>query len=306
MKRFYFICNVLFFITLLPDKAQVAKDAKQLQQSFSFVFLSDIHLQPESHAVDGFKMAIDTINKLKPDFVISGGDQIMDANDQTLGRADSLYALYQKTSKLFKMPVYNTMGNHELYGTFSKSVQPSVPMYGKRIFEAKIGKRYQSFVHKGWKFMILDDIDETEKRKYKGYVDSVEMVWIKRELSATDTATPIVLVLHIPLITTITQFELGALASNTEGLVANNSKELLDLFKKHNLKLVLQGHLHIFENLYVHKIRFVTGGAICGWKWTGANKGTEEGFVSIKIKGNEIKCHYIDYGWEVSTNKSTL
>lgn len=302
MKRFIFLCNVLLFVTIITDKAQVTQDKKQSQQGFSFVFLTDIHLQPESHAVEGFKMAIDTINKLKPDFVITGGDQVMDANNQTLGRADSLYELYKRTSKLFKMPVYNTMGNHELYGTFSKRVSPDVPMYGKRIFEAKIGKRYQSFIHKGWKFMILDDIDETVKGKYKGYVDSVEIEWIKHELSITDTAIPIIVVLHIPLITTITQFELGALANNTEGLVVNNSKEVLDLFSKHNLKLVLQGHLHIFENLYVHNIRFVTGGAISGWKWKGANKGTEEGFVSVKIKVNDIKCHYIDYGWKASSN----
>jgi len=44
----------------------------------------------------------------KPNFVITGGDQIMDAMGQSYGRADSLYNLYQETVKELKMPVCNT------------------------------------------------------------------------------------------------------------------------------------------------------------------------------------------------------
>jgi len=303
MKRFLFLCNILLFLTITTDKAQfIQKIGNQASTEFSFAFITDIHLQPELRAIEGFTKAIDTINKLNPDFVITGGDQIIDANEQTLGRADSLYDLYKRTSKLLQMPVYNTVGNHELYGTFQNGVSPDVPMYGKKIFEAKIGKRFQSFKHKGWKFMILDDIDESEKRKYKGYIDSTELQWVRRELSVTDTKTPIIIILHIPLITTITMFEQGALIGNPEGLVVNNSKELLDLFKEHNLRLVLQGHLHIFEDLTVHNIRFITGGAISGWKWKGSNKGTKEGFVMVKVKGNKLTCKYINYGWKALAN----
>jgi len=303
MKRFLFLCNILLFLTITADKAQVVQqESSQSQSDFSFVFLTDIHLQPESHAVDGFKKAIDTINKLHPDFVITGGDEVMDANGQTLGRADSLYELYKNTSRLLQMPVYNTIGNHELYGTFLKGVSPDVPLYGKKMFEAQMGKRFKSFTHKGWKFMILDDIDESEKNMYKGYVDSVELQWIRSELSKTDPKMPIIIVLHIPLITTITLFEQGALVSNLQGLVVNNSKEVLDLFQGYNLKLALQGHLHIFEDLIVLNIRFITGGAISGWKWKGPNKGTKEGFVVVKVKGNELTCNYIDYGWKANSN----
>ena len=53
------------------------------EDAFSFAFLTDIHLQPEKHAVEGFRLAIDTINKLNPDFVLTGGDLVMDVLDQT-------------------------------------------------------------------------------------------------------------------------------------------------------------------------------------------------------------------------------
>lgn len=300
MKRFIFLCNVLLFLAITPDKAQVVGDTKQ--SDFSFAFLTDIHLEPEFHAVEGFTKAIDTINRLRPEFVITGGDEVIDANAATFGRADSLYGLYIRTSHLFQMPVYNTMGNHELYGTFVPGLAADAPFYGKKLFETRVGKRYQTFIYKGWKFFILDDIDETVKMKYKGIVDSAEIQWIRKELSATDSATPIVIVLHIPLITTFTMFELGALACNPEGLVVSNSKQVLDLFQGYNLKLVLQGHLHIFEDLFVHNIRFITGGAISGWKWHGPNKGTKEGFVLVKISDNNLNCKYVDYGWKAWKN----
>lgn len=46
---------------------------KSQTDNFSFAFITDIHLQPERNAVEGFLKAIDTINDLNPDFVITGG-----------------------------------------------------------------------------------------------------------------------------------------------------------------------------------------------------------------------------------------
>jgi len=66
------------------------------KDSFSFVFITDIHLQPEKNAPVGFKQAIDSINKLNPDFVLTGGDHIMDA----LGQSYSVqirYIIFTKT-----------------------------------------------------------------------------------------------------------------------------------------------------------------------------------------------------------------
>ena len=82
---------------------------KQSSDDFSFVFMTDIHLTTERNAVQGFNLAIQKVNELKPDFVITGGDLIMDALGARYGQADSLYNLYLETSAGFKMPVYNTM-----------------------------------------------------------------------------------------------------------------------------------------------------------------------------------------------------
>ena len=137
---------------------------------------------------------------------------------------------------------------------------------------------------------------------YKGFIDNEQIEWIKSDLAKVKKDTPIVISTHIPFITSMTQVYGGSLEANAESIVVINSKEVLELFNHHNLKLVLQGHLHMLEDIYVKGIHFITGGAVSGKWWEGPNKETEEGFLLIKIKkeSDTFEWEYIDYGWEVS------
>lgn len=272
------------------------------KDEITFVFMTDIHIQPERNAIEAVKKAIQKINELKPDFVITGGDLIMDALAVSYERADSLYNLYNETMKLIKAPVYNTIGNHEIFGWYEKSgVSREHPEFGKKMFQNRIGKNYQSVTYKNIKIFILDSIEEIpEKGRYYGFISQDQINWLKDELSKTDTSMILIISTHIPLLTTFSQIRNGAMAANDRGLVVENSKEIFDLFKKHNLRLVLQGHLHIYEDINIqNRIRFITGGAVSARWWTGPNEGLEEGFVLVKIKGDKISAEYIDYGWEV-------
>lgn len=269
--------------------------------SFTFLFCTDIHVQHERNAVAGFTQAIDTINKLNSAFVITGGDLIMDALGQTYERSDSLYNLYQEVTKKINMPVYNTMGNHEVYGIYSKSgADPSNPEYGEKMFEKRLGKSYYAFNYGGWKFMILNSVEDTKKDKYIGKIDEEQIEWIKSELSNTDSSTPIVISTHIPFITAYMQKYNGSTLANDSSLVVINSKEVLELFKGYKLKLVLQGHLHTVEDIFIDGIHFITGGAVSARWWTGPNMGFEEGFMYITVKGDDFDWKYIDYGWNIN------
>jgi len=278
----------------------LASCSRGKRDSFSFVFMTDIHLTYERNAVPGFKKAIEEANRLKPAFVITGGDLVMDALGQRYTFADSLYNLYIETAKGINAPVYNTMGNHELYGIYKRSgADPLHPEYGEKMFEKRLGRSYYTFDHKGWKFFILNSVEDTGKDSYIGLIDSVQMDWIKEELQKTDTITPIIIVTHIPFITVNSQIYRYSTASNDSGLVVVNSREVLNQFSRHNLKLVLQGHLHMVEDIYIDGIRFITGGAISGNWWRGPYRGDEEGFLLITVKGNDFNWKFIDYGWEV-------
>lgn len=267
---------------------------------FKFVFMTDIHLTYARNAVPGFLQAITKINGLHSDFVITGGDLIMDALDQRYSTADSLYNLYNETVKNITVPVYNTMGNHEIYGILRETGSDSLnPEYGEKMFEKKIGKSYYSFTHKGWKFIILNSIEDTKRDGYIGKIDDKQIAWLKEELKATDRKTPVVISTHIPFITANTQKYVGTTVANDSSSVIYNGKEVLDLFSGYNLKLVLQGHLHTVEDIYIDGIHFITGGAVSAAWWSGPNQDFEEGFMLISVKDGEFSWKYIDYGWNV-------
>jgi Icc protein len=283
------ICPVLFSCSRKPR-----------QETFTFAFLTDIHLTPDRNAVAGFMQAIKAVNRLNPDFVITGGDLVMDALGQRYSRADSLYNLYNDAARNLIMPVHNTMGNHEIWGIFSSAGADSLnPEYGERMFEKRMGKSYYSFMHKGWKFMILNSIEDTRKNRYVGKIDDAQISWIKEELQKTDTLTPIVISVHIPFITANTQRYEGTTVANDSSTVIYNGREVLELFNHYNLKLVLQGHLHTVEDIYIKGVHYLTGGAVSGAWWTGPNNGFEEGFMLLTVKKGEISWKYIDYEWTV-------
>jgi 3',5'-cyclic-AMP phosphodiesterase len=274
--------------------------AQKPANEFSFVFMTDIHIQPEKNAVAGFRSAINKVNELNPDFVITGGDLVMDALGQSYSRADSVYNLYTSMEKEFKMPVYNTMGNHEHYGWYASSkADTNNPEYGDKMFEKRIGPRYQRFDHKGWIFFILDAVVQDGKGGYEGGIDKEQLDWLVKQLKDISHLTPIVISLHIPLLTTEAQILQGATAANARNEVVVNSKEVEDILEDYNLKLVLQGHLHYYETMYVFGTNYITGGSIAGAWWEGPYLDTEEGFVLLNVKGEEVSWEYVDYSWTV-------
>ncbi|MCS7054126.1 MAG: metallophosphoesterase [Ignavibacterium sp.] len=292
----------LSLIILLIAFQIAAYSQNQNDEEIFFVFLTDIHVQPERNGVEGFDLAIQKVNELNPDFILTGGDLLFDVLAVGYERADSLFNIYLNMIKKFKSPVYNTIGNHDIFGWYEKSKVPRDHLeFGKKMYQNRIGKTYYTFNFKGVKFFVLDSIEEVpEKGKYYGYINQEQIDWIKDELSKTDTNTIIIISTHIPMITTLSQIRGGSMVANERGLVIENAKEVLDLFSKHKLKLVLQGHLHYYEDLNVqNKVRFITGGAVSGRWWLGDNYGLEEGFVLIRIKNGKIEANYLDYGWQV-------
>jgi 3',5'-cyclic-AMP phosphodiesterase len=267
--------------------------------SFKFVFMTDIHIQPERRAPEGFTAAMQKINDLNPDFVITGGDLVFDALGQSYSRADSLYRLYGDLVQYLKMPVYNTIGNHEVFGLYKQSgVSPRQSEFGKAMFKNRIGAgaTYRSFDYKGWHFILLDAIG-LEDGRYVGRVDSAQIVWLQSDLSRISRETPIVLCTHIPLVSVWGQMTNGATYPWSDSEVIVNSLDVLRLFENYALKLVLQGHLHIFEEIVYKGTHFITAGAVCGAWWQGLHDGFPEGFVKVSVNRNQFEWQYVTYGW---------
>ena len=299
--------GITFFISVIISCSSYAQKINTNSISdtstFYFVFMTDIHIMNELNGAIGFMQAIDTVNKLHPDFVLTGGDLVKDALEQTHERADSLYKLYIQTSSKFQCKVYNTPGNHELFGVYdTNSVDTSHPDYGIRMYERYVGKPYYSFNHKGWHFIVLNSVSITPDRNYEGYIDPMQVAWLKSDLANLNPETPIIVSTHIPFITVSLMVTEKSLVSMEPWAIIKNGKEILQLFDGYNLRLVLQGHHHFYEDIscqYNKKnYRFITGGAVSSAWWNGPRFGLEEGFLKVDIHKGDISCTYVDFGWE--------
>ncbi|MCU0227138.1 MAG: metallophosphoesterase [Bryobacterales bacterium] len=280
--------------------AAEAASAQASANGWSFVHFTDTHIQPELRAEEGCRAAFRKISALKPDFAISGGDLIFDALGTDRKRADLQFGMYKETIKLLEMPLYNTMGNHDVFGLYTKSgVAPTEPKYGKLLYEDYIGKRYHSFNHKGWHFIVLDSIGMTPERQYIGHIDDEQLTWLKNDLESTGTSTPIVVVTHIAL-TTSFPFMVNAPGASTAGVVITNTREVMALLAPYKVKAVLQGHTHIIENVRYKDTQFITSGAVSGNWWKGQRFGFDEGFAVLTVQGDEIHWRYETYGWKAA------
>ena len=292
------------FLALLGATGLAAAAPRSLfaaaPEPFTFLFLTDAHIQPELNAAVGTDMAFKKARTFKADFAIQGGDHVFDALGVSKSRALSLFDLYDKTEQDLGLKVYHTIGNHDVVGIYpSSGIAPTDPQYGKRLFEDRFGKRFYSFDHKGHHFIVLDSIGITDDRAYEGRVDAEQLKWLAADLAALPKATPIIVSVHIPLVSAFASYLPEAqTASKHHSLTVANANEVLDLFEGHNIIGVLQGHTHINENVEYKGVNYITSGAICGNWWKGVRMGTPEGFTVVQVANGRMTTRYETYGFK--------
>ena len=85
-------------------------------------------------------------------------------------------------------------------------------------------------------------------------------------------------------------------------MVIANAKDVIGLCADYNIKLILQGHLHIVEDHRYKASQYITSGAVCGKWWKGVYLGHPEGFAVYTVQGQQIEWAYHTFGWQaVST-----
>lgn len=256
---------------------------------FSFVFLPDIHLSPDSLSKANFDLLARQVNRINPDFVLTGGDMIYTAKNVDEKRAALLFDLLKNKFEAFNMPVYYTMGNHETVGILAESGMDTLdPMWGKGMYEKLYGNRYYSFTHSGWKFFSLDGIRVLGKeRNYTQGVDSIQIEWLRKELLATDKNIPLVISIHTPLLNP------HAIESSHSHLLSANQELVLSLFRDHNLKIVLEGHTHLYMNLLFDGIHYISGGSTA---YSSDSDSKHKGFVLVSVRDNNESIEFIPFG----------
>lgn len=272
--------TLLVFITCVK-----ASDPDDDKKKFSFAFFTDIHLNKGNNGCfDALEIAISSAKKHQSDFILTGGDNVdIDVLGNDAQTARWLYGKYADVIANTDIPYYACVGNHDRFYGCGKSD----PLYEEGLFEKYLNKSYFSFDHKGWHFIVLNSANSI--------IDKEQKRWLTNDLEKVDPDTPIVVATHVPFLS-VYYPALEGRYTNTDTF--SNFKEIWDLFEHKNLKLVLQGHMHLYEEIKVKGVQFITGGAVSASWWGGEFHGTEEGYLLLHIDGENFDWEYIDYGWE--------
>lgn len=260
------------------------------QEKFSFAFFTDLHLNnnEKANSFKGLELAIAKVKKQPVDFVLSGGDNVdVDAlKEPQLETARTLYERYQNMVNDSGLKWYYTIGNHDRFWHTEGE-------HGTGLFSTYFGEPYYTFEHKGWKFIVLNS---TEIRDGKYCISEKQKAWLNSVLQKTSTDQPIIISSHVPFLSLYYPVLEGYYTDKDTFI---NQKEIRGLFDNYNLKLVLQGHQHLYEEIKVKGVQYITAGAISANWWSGDFHGTEEGYLKVDIKGTDFTWEYIDYGWNV-------
>lgn len=247
-----------------------------IKTSYSFIHASDTHISEKNLARLEKLRALVSLHK--PDFVLISGDLVKDALRVSEKEASSYYELYRNEIEKFPVPVWSVPGNHEIFGIerHLSLVSKSHPLYGKKMFRHYLGPNYFSFNAGGFHFVGLDNVD-FEDLWYFGRVDSVQVKWLKEDLSKVPATVPVVTFGHMPFysgglsMTTFTDEGPSRTLERESGKlqfrhVVSNADEVIDVVSSHPYPIALAGHYHARQVFWYEtskqKIRFEQTGAV--------------------------------------------
>ena len=282
MKRIVLFAGILLSTTsILYGQSRRSKPSSK----FSFAFFTDIHLnKADNNCFMGFEKAIESAKSNEIDFIITGGDNVdIDVLGKDTATAHELYKNFVEVIDSSGIKFYPAIGNHDRFWGCSRSDR----LYNEGLFEKYLTDSYYSFDHKKWHFIILNTSNSI--------VDEPQKLWLVNNLEKVDAETPIIVICHVPFLSVYYPAVEG---KYTDADTFQNFKTIWDMFEGKNLKLVLQGHQHLYEEIKTRDVQFITGGAVSGSWWGGSYYDTEEGYLQVYLDENNFSWEYIDYGWE--------
>jgi len=298
-RRFATLAGAAAAAAVLPRRATWAAPGGP-RESLRVVFYTDVHTRVEWETPRALEMAAGAINACAADLVIAGGDLITEGFQTSSAEVlEPRWQAYLVMHGAIRPRVEPVIGNHDLVAALpSDGGEPAADP--RAAFRRHLGVKqtYRSFDAGGYRFLLLDAVDIVGGGlSYEGRVSDEQLAWLGGVLEQTPAGTPLVLASHLPLLTGFYQATEGATAAAPRNRAVVNSLDVLELLAGHDLRLVLQGHLHVEETLRWQQTRFITGGALCGKWWRGSWHGTGPGFGVVTLGRDRIDWEYRDYGW---------
>jgi len=225
----------------------------------TFVHASDTHISQAS--VQRTRRLGALVDSMHPDLLIITGDLVRDALRVGEAEATGYYELFAREAKAFRTPIFTIPGNHENFGIErdTSHVSTTHPLYGRGMYHHYFGPDYYSFTRGGVHFVGLNTVD-IDDQHYYGHVDSLQLVWLERDLALIPANMPVVTFDHIPFFSTFEQVNGYMGGPPAPSLITINGKTfyrhtvsnagaVLSILRKRNHVLALGGHVHGTERI---------------------------------------------------------
>ncbi len=295
MLRRSFLQNmtVLAGAAALPIELSAAPARKR---SVRFAHITDIHVQPGQIPEKGMADALNHIQRLKqkPEFIINGGDAIMDALAADKQKTQIQFDLFKSIlAKENSLPIHHCIGNHDVWGWFIKENEAlkADKHDGKQwvVEELNMPRRHYSFTKGKWKFIVLDSTQLNPAGGYIAYVDPEQYAWLEEELKNTPKETFVCMVSHIPILSICAGLFFNKTETNGDLKIQRNLMHtdfltLKKLFAQYpNVRVCISGHIHLQDELDYLGVKYYCNGAISGNWWKGAFQEFAPAYAMIEL-----------------------
>jgi hypothetical protein len=152
-------------------------DFPDTKTDFSFAIVSD---RTGSHRPNVFAQAVEKLNLMQPQFVVTVGDLIEGAGADKL-TLDQWKEFDSHVGKL-TMPFFYLVGNHD-----------RKQGAGQRVWDAKLGRRHYHFVYRNTLFLMLCTED------LPGKIGKEQIQWVRKTLADNAKVRWTMVFLHRPL-----------------------------------------------------------------------------------------------------------
>lgn len=294
MKRKTFLHTTAAAIggSLLPSLSFAEENKKA---AIRVAHLTDIHVKPGIIPETGMAKAFQHAQQLRlgVDFIINGGDSIMDALEADKQKTETQWKLFKTIlQKENNLPVYHTIGNHDIWGWFIKNDKPeSDRLYGKQwaVEMLELKKRYYSFARSNWHFIILDSVQLNPAGGYIGKLDAEQLEWLQEDLKNVPADKFICIVSHIPILSICSGLFFDKTETNGDLLIKRNLMHtdflaIKKIFLKYpNIKACISGHIHLQDEVEYLGIKYYCNGAVSGNWWGGAFQEFEPAYALMEF-----------------------
>jgi hypothetical protein len=151
---------------------------------FQFAIVSD---RTGGHRPKVFSRAIDQLNLLQPEFVVSVGDLIEGYTEKKEEIAHQWREFQSFTARL-QMPFFYVAGNHDIANSLMA-----------RTWREKFGRSYYEFLYKDTLFLALDSEDPPGKENKYGRLSADQLAWLKKVLDANARVRWTLVFIHKPM-----------------------------------------------------------------------------------------------------------